>query len=1057
MNKKVLSDAKARERIGTEFTTNFFVEAGAGSGKTHSLVDRMTGLIRYGYARIEDIAAVTFTRKAAAELRERFQVTLEAILHEEGVSEREKDNILEALSNFERASISTIHSFCAKLLRERPVEAGIDPGFKEIEEEDDFIYARLVWADYVDKQGLENGTVIAWMQEHGINPSLLDKIYMQLVTYPDVKILREYLPKPDFSHAKEGVKKEVHTIMKKMPKEEPGNGWDKLQTTIRRCLKLFGLGYLEDDRLFVNLLKILNTKQEVTQRKWIDRNTALACLDVMTKLQLDVIVSMLLQWSKYLHKPLMDFALGGVDYYDKWRRDRSVLNFQDLLMRTANLLKGNKEVRTYFKKYITHLLVDEFQDTDPIQAEIVMLLTAEDSSESDWRKAKPKPGSLFLVGDPKQSIYRFRRADIDIYNQVKEIFKKGAGETLELTTNFRSLDSIRDMTNTVFNDIFPVTDTKYQAKFTPLMTIREKNDQYTNGIFENRIPKVTYNKADIAAQLDAGIIASWIYESINGRLKLERTDKEKKIGIGTNARPGDFMIITKQKKRLPVYAKALESLGIPYEISGGENFNNSEEIYEIYKILHAIADPKNQVALVGALRGIYFGISDEDLYKFAKSGGRFSFFYEPKEQHDKIKNAFVRLKTFYDISIKKTPVTAIEMIVERLGAIPLAISEDMGSSRAGNLFKVIELLRGKKPDNTGSFVELMEYLGELREKAKIEEMGLFPSTTRAVRIMNLHKAKGLEAPVVILADPASGVGDFPPELHIVRTKNDSVGYFTVVVQTSLYRHEPLAIPANWQGCAEEEARYDSAERARLDYVAVTRAKNILVVSTYREGRIPKIWESLYLYLDKMPKLKINKIIDPKRREPLRVSEMDWKNQKRRMETNISSVCVKSYDVTSVTDMIEALPISEGKPSTGASWGTVVHKALEYCGRGKRDKLEILAKKLLDEESLSHGEIPRLIKTVDAVMESGIWKRMAKAKEKYFEIPFSVMKDNTIISGIMDLVFKEDDGWVVIDYKTDDFDVDLKKKSIYEQQIEIYSNFWEKITGENIKEKLLYKI
>ena len=145
-NKKLPPDQQVRDKIASEFGKSFFVEAGAGSGKTHSLVDRMTGLIRYGHARIENIAAVTFTRKAAAELRERFQIELENKVHEKATPEAEKDRIGEALANFEQSSISTIHSFCARLLRERPVEAGIDPGFEEIEEADDEIFAGIVWA-----------------------------------------------------------------------------------------------------------------------------------------------------------------------------------------------------------------------------------------------------------------------------------------------------------------------------------------------------------------------------------------------------------------------------------------------------------------------------------------------------------------------------------------------------------------------------------------------------------------------------------------------------------------------------------------------------------------------------------------------------------------------------------------------------------------------------------------------------------------------------------------------------------------------------------------------
>ncbi len=1056
MNKSVLSDDKAREKIATELNKNLFVEAGAGSGKTHSLVDRMTGIVRYGHACIENIAAVTFTRKAAAELRERFQVNLEEILHEKDVPEKEKDNISKALSNFERASISTIHSFCARLLRERPVEAGIDPGFKEIEEDENIIFARAVWEEYLERQGLERGDIMSWMHEHGINPKVLDGIYIRLVTFPDVEVVKESLPKPDFSAAKKEIEKVIRELRKKMPDSEPTGGWDKLQTTIQRCLKLFTLGYLDEARLFIKLLKILKTDQKVTQKKWADKNTALDSQDRINKLQDDIVRPALRSWSEYLHKPLLEFALGGVEYYDQWRKDRSILNFQDLLMRSANLLRKSKEIRAYFKQTIQRLLIDEFQDTDPIQAEIVMLLTADDDSEDDWRKVVPKPGSLFLVGDPKQSIYRFRRADIDIYNQVKRLFAKGAGEIIELTANFRSLPPIKDITDDVFRNIFPENDTRYQAKFAPLMTIRSADSQYTNGIFENAISRISYNPVDTIAEIDARILAAWIYNSINGGLKLERTEQDKMFGIDPDAKPGDFMIITKQKKRLPLYAKALEALNIPYEISGGENFNTSEDIYEIYKVLHAVADPMNQVALVAALRGMYFGISDDELYKYAKTEGRYSFFCDPDEKNKKIKEAFHRLKEYYDISIKNTPVTAIEKIIEDLGAIPFAVSEHMGSSRSGNLFKAIELLRGSKPDNTGSFAEIVTYLGELREKAMIEEMGLFPGTTKSVRIMNLHKAKGLEAPVVILADPAASISDFDPESHVMRTEKESVGYFTVMAQAGMYKIEQLALPREWERYASEEKLYENAEKDRLDYVAVTRAKNILVVSTYREGSKRKIWESLYPYLDNAPKLKVDKLIDPKQRKEFDMSEDRWIDKKKEIQSSIDSICTKSYDVASVTGIVESPSIFAGEPAKGALWGTVVHRALELCGKGKQDKMSVLAAGLLRQEGLPEGEAPTLLSTIDKVTKSKIWARMLKSEEKYFEIPFCSEKDKMIVTGVIDLIFKEPDGWVIVDYKTDDFETNVKKKAAYQNQVDLYAELWEKITGEKVKERILFK-
>ena len=306
------------------------------------------------------------------------------------------------------------------------------------------------------------------------------------------------------------------------------------------------MGHLNENRLFIQLLQMLNKNLKTNSSKWpggeeeAERNK-----QRMEEFQKDIVSPALGQWYQYMHKPLLDFIEQGVAYYDKWRKERSLLNFQDLLMATAYMLRTKREVRQYFKQRITHLLVDEFQDTDPIQAEIIMLLTGKENSENDWRKLKPKPGSLFVVGDPKQSIYRFRRADIDIYNQVKSIFQKGAGEVLLLTTNFRSLTPIADITNEVFKTKFPEETNVYQAKFASLDTVRGANNKYFSGVYKIEIPKAPKNRETEIAHQDADIISSWIKYCIDGNINSNTRDEKNPVWI---PHIGDFINITKIKK-----------------------------------------------------------------------------------------------------------------------------------------------------------------------------------------------------------------------------------------------------------------------------------------------------------------------------------------------------------------------------------------------------------------------------------------------------------------------------------------------------------------------------
>jgi len=432
-----LADRKAREKISNIMEESFFVEAGAGSGKTYCLVDRMVNLIKKGAANIENISAVTFTRKAAAELSERFQIKLEENLKSSATG-NERKNILLALSNLEQIFIGTIHSFCSKLLRERPVEAGVDPGFEEIDQAEDKTYAETAWSRFIEAERISENNIFDFMDEIGISTGDIKESFMRLVKYPDVEIAAKDVKKPDFSIVNKSIVDFIGFFDDKIPTHEPGKEWDDLQKIIIKTRNYINSGFLKEGRLLPVLLKQISKKPGITQNRWPD-GSAKDYQEMIIDFQESVISPALTGWHEYIYKPLIDFAKKGSEFYEDWRKEHSILNFEDLLMKTAKLLKDNKEVRQYFKEKFTHILVDEFQDTDPIQAEIILLLTGGSDNENDWRKLFPEPGALFVVGDPKQSIYRFRRADIDIYNMVKDKFSHDGCGVLELNSNFRSL------------------------------------------------------------------------------------------------------------------------------------------------------------------------------------------------------------------------------------------------------------------------------------------------------------------------------------------------------------------------------------------------------------------------------------------------------------------------------------------------------------------------------------------------------------------------------------------------------------------------------------------
>ena len=704
-----LADKKAREKISNRLEESFFVEAGAGSGKTYCLVDRMVNLIKKGAANIGNIAAVTFTRKAAAELSERFQIKLEENIKSSFTCEDERKNILLALSNLEQIFIGTIHSFCSKLLRERPVEAGVDPGFEEIDQEEDKTYAETTWSRFIETERISENDIFAFMDEIGMSAGDIKESFMRLVQYPDVEIAAEDVKKPDFLSVKKSIVKFIGYFDDKIPAHEPEKGWDDLQKIITKTRNYINSGFLKEERLLPVLLKQISKKPGVTQNRWPDGN-AKEYQQTMIDFQDSIISPALTRWYEYVHKHLIDFAKKGERFYEDWRKEHSILNFEDLLMKTAKLLRDNHEVRLYFKKKFTHILVDEFQDTDPIQAEIILLLTGDDDNENDWRKIFPEPGALFVVGDPKQSIYRFRRADIDIYNMVKDKFLRDGCGVLELNSNFRSLPFMEEVVDRTFKDIFPEKETKYQAKYFPLKTVRNSEDEFSSGIMENPIEKVGGNNAGRVAEEDAKRISMWIKEATSGGIKLQRTDEEIKQGLTEKAEYSDFLILAKGKKHLSKYAEALELRGIPYDISGSESFGSSNELKEIYKLFMAIEDERDPVSLISALRGLFFGISDDVLYKFKKAGGWFSYFSKVPDGFSEISAAFSRLKEYREIIKTYTPQVAAEIIIEKLGTVPLALSEDNGVAKVGNIFKALQLIKGFTEDMIGTFSDLLPVL-----------------------------------------------------------------------------------------------------------------------------------------------------------------------------------------------------------------------------------------------------------------------------------------------------------------------------------------------------------
>ena len=1080
MNKKLgknmyLSDQAARDAIVTELDMTMMVEAGAGSGKTTSLVNRMVALIGEGKATIEKISAVTFTRKAAAELRQKFQIELEKRFKDS--AGRQKELYGRALADLEQVFAGTIHSFCARLLRERPVEAGIDPAFLEMDEIEDRIHQDEVWEEYLIRLLYEDGDALEILHNLDVTSRELREIYHTLALYPEVKPFTKEVSAPDIINARKELRAFISYASKNLPEGMPEKGWDAVQDAVRDAKRMIRALRPEDMRDFFRILGTFEKNMKVTQNRWASKEIAKDIQSRIKKFQEDVVIPSLRKWREFRHFHLMKAVRPAADLCRQRRREKSTLNFQDLLMNASQMLRDNPEVRTYFRKRFTHILIDEFQDTDPIQAEVMLYLTGTDVEEKDWHKLKPEQGSLFVVGDPKQSIYRFRRADIDTYNLVKEIVRRSGGMLAELRSNFRSMESIGAWLNPIFSEKFPKDGSRYQASFGELQTVRRDEPEFTSGVRTITISKKERNKAEAIVEEDAERIASYIRAALDGKIKLARTDGEKKAELDERPVPSDFLILLHNRRMIPEYARRLEAYGIPFEVSGGNALKSAFGLREVIRILKAVAEPDSTVDLVSALRGLFFGISDDMLYRFKRNGGRFNFYSSVPEDMESdvkaaFKNAFDKLSHYKDWSKTLPPSVAIEKIIEDVGLIPYLLSDVMGGSQTGNILKVLEFLQHSDMEGTADFLSVVEELDSLLAEGEMDETDISHGGMKAVRIMNLHKAKGLEAPVVFLANP-SGKSDHMITLHIQRQGTDAVGYYVITLKTNTYKINLLAIPPGWDTFVTEESNYHKAEEDRLLYVAGTRAKNLLVISTYPYNEDINYWAPFDQHRDTVQELGSPAISEAKIQEKVAVKKKQFDKAQETLGRNISKIKQQSYfieNVTSLTKTTGDLPVWK-RTGRGLKWGRVMHRILEAVGKGmKGTELDLLISNVLNEEGRPPEEMMTVKMLMSQIEASEFWNEVQAAEEKYFEVPFSLrLKPSelalpassgewAILSGTIDLIYRNHDGWTIVDYKTDDVGEQMEDfVKYYSPQVKAYSRFWEEITGEKVTKVGLYFI
>ena len=643
-----LVDQDERERIRGSLDETMVVEAAAGTGKTSELVERLVAVLAEGRGSVQTVVAVTFTEKAAGELKLRLRAELERARQLADAGSARRANLDEAVAHLEEARLSTIHGFCNDLLHERPVEALVDPRFVVLTEPAAEALYRRAFDRWIEAQleappeGLRRALRRRATLDDGDPVERLRRAGWTLADWRDFRTpwRREAWDREAGIDALVG---RVHAFAGMLAAcATPADGL-YADTWLARRISVDvsvseTLAPRDHDGLESGLVELARSRQFRRPRKGYDRN-------YRSGVTRDEIMAAHAE----LGEALEDFARRAdadlaallqqelfttVDAYEALKTRAGSVDFLDLLLRTRNLVRDRADVRAELQRRFTHIFVDEFQDTDPLQAEILLLLASADPAVAHWREVTPVPGKLFVVGDPKQSIYRFRRADVGIYQEVKALLASRGAAVIELRSSFRAVPDVQRLVNAAFSPRMVEDAATLQSGYVPLAAYRDERPGQPSAValpVPRPYGRWGLTKMAIDESLPDAVAAfvRWLVEESGWRV----TERE---------RPGEDLPVAARHVCLlfrrftqwgadvtQPYVEALEARNIPHMLVGGKSFHQREEVESLRTALTAIEWPDDELAVYGALRGPLFAVGDEALLEFRERVARLHPFRLP--------------------------------------------------------------------------------------------------------------------------------------------------------------------------------------------------------------------------------------------------------------------------------------------------------------------------------------------------------------------------------------------------------------------------------------------
>jgi len=848
-----LVDAAARLAIREALDETLLVEAAAGTGKTTELVGRIRQVILTGAGDMASIAALTFTEKAAGELKLRLRTEIDRALFDEAQPLEARERARAALSALETANISTIHGFCTELLRRYPIEAAIDPDFQVAQAEREQMLLAEVFESWLGAtladppEGVRR--VLARREQDGRGTAPEQQLLAAAKQLVGTRDFDAPFVRPDYDrkHELEACANELHALaalhvqggasdplrrsLLKLSSElssltTPGPkadeaDWDQCEATLRRIYKDRDIwtGSTGRGQLFSTGVP----RADVVARRDAVKERLEACVRACDADVASCIASEL----RVL-----------VNAYEAAKREAGLLDFFDLLLVTRDLLQQSAGLRQQLQAAFSHVFVDEFQDTDPVQSEIVLLLCADDPRESEPFRTRPVPGKLFLVGDPKQSIYRFRRADIALYERVKRHLTQAGAKVLQLTTSFRALPEIQACVNAAFAPVMSGDAERGQTSYVPLHAFRPGRSTQPALIglsvpdpfgYSGRITKWKINQSLPDA------VAAWL-----AWLVRESGWCVREHGRDVPVAPRHVCLLFRRFRAYGddvtrTYKEALAARELPHVQSGGRSYHDRTEVIALRSLLYAIEWPDDRLHVYATLRGPWVAFHDETLFSFQQRVGHLSP-VKPlsEEQRAELTGEEVAVAEVLELlgelhrRRNRFPIAhTLSRFLEHTRAhAGLAISKPHGEQALANVLRLLDLARSyERRSESSSFRGFVAWLEDQADEAQTAEAAVAEETSEGVRIMTVHAAKGLEFPVVVLCDPTAPLRPEYASRYIDPERK--------LWAQSLCESEPLEL---WQE-RDNVRDHDAAEVVRLTYVAVTRAQELLVVPVCGDGPI----------------------------------------------------------------------------------------------------------------------------------------------------------------------------------------------------------------------------